>query len=110
MAQAIYQTISTSTNSGDGLVLPDWQQSPFNLSYAVLLVGAATATFTVQYTLDDINNAAITPIWVADPTNGSAQTANAGGSYSFPIRGLRVNVSALSGTLRLAVIQGSSAR
>ena len=109
--QAVYRTISTHTNSSDALVIVDWQQSPFNLSYAVELPAGVTATYTVQYTLDDVNDASFTPIWIPDPTNGNATTTSAAGSYSFAIRALRVNCSALAGgTARLAILQGSSAR
>lgn len=111
MAQAIYRPITTHTGTADGLVVVDWQQSPFGLSYAVEVPGAVTTSYTIQYTLDDVDDPLVT--WLPDPTNASAQTGTVGGSYTFPIRGLRVNVSALSGgtaAIRLAVLQGSSAR
>lgn len=114
MANASYTPISAT---GTYYYLPDWMQSPFNLSYALELAAAATATYTVSYTLDDVNlandqygAAAWTPIWLPDPTNGNATSVSAGGYYSFSIRGLRVIVSALTGTARLAVIQGMSSR
>lgn len=109
--QAIYRPISTHTGTADALVVVDWQQSPFNMSYVVELPEGVTATYTVQYTLDDVNDASFTPIWLPDPTNGNATSTSAGGSYSFPIRALQVNVTALAGgNARLALIQGSSAR
>lgn len=109
--QAIYRTISTHTGSGDALIPVDWQQSPFNLAYAVELPSGVTATFTVQWTLDDVNDSAFTPVWFPDPTNGSSQTTSVSGVYTTPIRAIQVNCSALSGgNARLAVIQGGSAR
>ncbi len=87
----------------------DHLQSPFNASYAVVLVGA-TATFGVQFTLDDPNNANVTPVWFNDATNGTGVTASAVGNYTFPVRALRLNVAALSGgTIRFVVLQGSTA-
>jgi hypothetical protein len=106
------------TATGTFSFWPDWIQSPFNLSYAVEFAAGTSGTYTVSYTLDDPNEqidrygaVAWTPIWLADPTNGAVQTASAGGYYTFPIRGLRVIVSALSGgNARFAVLQGQSSR
>jgi hypothetical protein len=83
-----------------------------NLTYAVELAAGTTGTYTLQYTLDDPNDATWTPVWLTDPTNGVAQTASAGGFYDFRIRGLRVVFSALGGTAsaRLAVLPGLSPR
>ena len=102
---------------------PDWQQSPFDLSYVVEVPSGVTISYTVQYSLDDASggdpsfNQGWTPLFVADPTNGTAQTATAHGSYGvgFAIRCLQVIVASISGVTasnppRLAVIQGGSAR
>lgn len=112
----IYRNITTHTGTGDAIVPVDEQQSPFHLSYAVEVPNGVTTSYTIQYTLDDVSGA-VTPTWFADPTNGSAQTGSVAGFYNLvtagPIRALQVNVSALSGgtaTIRLAVIQGSTAR
>jgi hypothetical protein len=106
------------TATGTFAFYPDWIQSPFNLSYAVELAAGTSATYTMSYTLDDVNqqidhygSAAWTPIWLPDLTLGGTTTVSAGGYYSFPIRGLRVVVSALSGgNARFAVLQGQSSR
>ncbi len=113
MANPIYQTITTHTNSSDGLKLIDRAQSPFNVSWAVEVPAGVTTSYTVQYTLDDVNDAAWTPVWFPDPINSTAQTASVAGNYLSPITAIRVNVSALSGgtaLIRLAILQGSSAR
>ena len=91
-------------------------QSPFDMSYAVEFAAGTTGSFTVNYTLDDPNplpgsaNANWTPIWIPDPTNGTAKTVTAAGSYTTPIRGLQVVFSALSGSVLLAFVQGMSSR
>lgn len=98
------------TATGTFATYLDTVQSPFNLSYAVAFAAATTGTYTVSYTLDDPNDLSWTPVWIADPTNGAAQTATQGGSYSFPIRGLRVIFSALGGasSVRFVIIQGTT--
>lgn len=91
---------------------PDWMQSRFGLSYAVEKGASATGSYVVNYTLDDPNDLTWTPIWIADPTNGTAQTTTQGGFYSSPVRGLQFIFSAVGGTggWRIVVLQGMSAR
>lgn len=107
MANPAYIPIAAT---GTYVYYTDFFQSPFNLSYVVEFAAGTTGSYTVNYTLDDPNDPTWTPIWVADPTNGTAQTATKGGSYSVPIRGLQVIFSALGGTAvaRLAVLQGTT--
>lgn len=109
MPNPSYTAITTASTT---TVYPDFMQSPFNLSYAVEFAAGTTGTYTVAYTLDDPNDTSWTPIWIADPTNPLAQTASAGGYFSFPIRGLQVIFSVIAGTAsaRLAVLQGMSSR
>lgn len=107
MSNPTYIPITATGTYGTYL---DTVQSPFNLSYAVEFAAGTTGTYTVSYTLDDPNDLSWTPVWVADPTNGSAQTATQVGYYTFPIRGLRVIFSALGGTgiARFAILQGTT--
>jgi hypothetical protein len=104
------------TATGTTNIWLDNFQSPFNMAYAVEFAAGTTGSFTVNFTLDDPNplpgsiNAGWTPIWIADPTNGTAKTATAAGSYVTPIRGLQVIFSAISGSAMLAVVQGMSSR
>ena len=110
---AFNQAITTHATASDGLYVADWLQSPFGLTYQVDVPAGVTTSFIVQWTLADPNDATVTPVWVADVTNGTAKTASVAGSYSFPVRALRVSVSALSAgvaTIYFRVIQGSSAR
>jgi len=109
MANPIYVPI---TATGTFAKYLDFMQSPASISYAVEFAAGTTGTFTVSYTLDDPNDTTWTPIWIADPVNGSAQTSSVGGVYVGPIRGLRVIFSALGGSnsARFAILQGMSAR
>jgi len=65
------------------------------VSYAVSLTGSAT--YTVQHSLDGIT--------YFDNTDNSAQTVAKDGNYVFPVRDVRVNVTAGAGTARLHVRQ-----
>jgi hypothetical protein len=108
MARPISHTISATTT---GLVVPvDDQQSPVCLRWFVNLAAAATISYTVQYTGDDVNDATWTPIWISDSVAGTAQTTSISNGYTTPIMALRIVVTAITGTARFVVLQGSSAR
>lgn len=86
--------------------LPDSQQSPFNASFAVIVLG--TATYGVEYTLDDVNNSAITPAWFSDANLPAGQTANGVTNFMFPVQGVRVNIAAIGGAgVRIVGLQGT---
>lgn len=65
------------------------------VSYAVALTGSAT--YTVQHSLDGIT--------YFDNTDNAGQTTAQDGNYVFPVRDVRVNVTAGSGTATLHVRQ-----
>lgn len=113
MAKASYTLI---TAPGTYPVWLDYLTAPPNTSYAVEFAAAATGSYTVQFTLDDPNpgvgepNVGWTPIWIADALLGTAQTATGSNYTQFPIRGVRVIFSAISGSAMFVVLQGMSAR
>lgn len=104
MGAPVYQSI-TATGTGTPVTV-DWTLTPPNLSFAVDLAGAATGTFTVQYTLMDVNGTN-TPVWHNDATLVNA-TTNLVGNYVFPVRAVRLITSSLSanGTGVFSVLQG----
>ena len=65
------------------------------ISYAVSLSGSAT--YTVQHSLDGIT--------FFDNSDNTAQTTAQDGNYIFPVRSIRINVTAGSGTATLHVRQ-----
>ena len=65
------------------------------ISYGVSLSGSAT--YTVQHSLDGIT--------YFDNTDNSAQTTAKDGNYIFPVRDIRINVTAGAGTATLHVRQ-----
>jgi len=101
--------VQTSTTTGAKTpCLVDNQQSPFNLSVGVILNAGATATYGVEFTMDDVNNPAITPVWLPDANLPAGQAANGVTNYMFPVMGIRVNIAAVTGAgLRFIVLQGT---
>jgi|SRR5882724_3385857 len=97
--------ISTTTGAKTPCLV-DNQQSPFNASVGVIVVG--TATYGVEFTMDDVNNPAITPVWLPDANLPAGQTANGVTNYMFPVMGIRINIAAITGAgLRFIVLQGT---
>ena len=65
------------------------------ISYGVVVTG--TVTYTVQHSLDDTT--------FFDNLDNAAQTTSKDGNYVFPVRNVRVNVTAGAGTATLHVRQ-----
>lgn len=99
------KTIS-KTGTGTTAWYPvDRAQNPFNASVSVVVNG--TVTYDVEHTFDDIFNSAVTPVAFKHATL-VAQTANGNSNYAFPVRAVRLNNTAGTGTTSLTWIQGNS--
>ncbi len=97
-------TSKTGTGASSVLVL-DHYRNPFNVGLAVVVSG--TVTYTVQHTFDDVLDASVTPTWFSHEQL-AGQVAAADGNYAFPVRGIRLNVTAGTGTATLTAIQAGS--
>lgn len=86
---------------------------PFNVSWAFEII-TSTATFQVQYTLDNLNAAIdglttnTTVTWLTDVNSGTTASATMAGNYAFPVTALRAQISSCGTTFigQFAVIQG----
>lgn len=100
----VVEVVSGVANSA---VVPlDHRAQFFNVGIECLV--SATATYNVQWTMDDIYNTSITPTWFTLPSPFSAATANAIGGLTTPASALRLNVTASTGTVTMTVLQSSS--
>ena len=92
------------TGVGQSAVVPtDYMQiSP---SVGVGAVVSGTVTYNVEHTYSDVLDPTVTPVWFVAPEL-SAQTTSKDGVYVGPIRGLRVNVTAGTGSVTMTVLQG----
>lgn len=96
----------TLTATGTSNWIPmDFRQAPFNVGIGVK-INSGTATYTVEHTFDDVYDSAVTP--VAFSNSGiTAQTTNKDGNYAFPVRAVRLNVTAgTSPNVTMTLIQG----
>lgn len=96
----------TITGTGVSSVMPpDQYISPFNVSLGATVTG--TVTYTVQYTFDDVFAKGYSPAsgnWVDHPSL-TAQTTTKDSNIAYPVSGIRLNVTAGTGTVRLVITQ-----
>ena len=99
--------VISKTGTGSSSVAPlDTYRNPFNVGIGVVVSG--TVNYTIQHTFDDIQDAAVTPVWFSHPTLASL-SANSDGNYAFPVRGVKVLVNSGAGTATATIIQAGMA-
>lgn len=94
----------------------DWMMSPFDTTVTVIIPAGSTATYTLQYTQDNLNAVppsttftVATANWVNDP-NMNAATTTTQVSLNTPYMFGRLNVTAITGSILLRVVQGLGVR
>ena len=99
-------TTLSVTGVGNSVVYPtDHYQTPFNVALGAVVTG--TATYTIQYTFDDVYATGYTPAagtWTNHPTM-TAKTATADSNIAYPVTGIRLAVTAGTGKVALTIIQ-----
>ena len=94
------QTVSqTGVGSSNNIVI-NTNVTPVNVGFGVIVSG--TVTYTVQHTFDDPATGFST--WFSHPTVVD-ETTNQDGNYAFPVTGVKLLVTAGSGTATLKLIQ-----
>lgn len=84
-------------------VVIDHLAENFAVGFGVVRTG--DCTYKVQHTFDDIFNPSVTPTWF-DHASVTGKTANSDGNYAFPVRGIRVAITAgTTGTAVMTVLQ-----
>jgi hypothetical protein len=98
--------IHTASASGaDTTLLVDYADTYFAIGFGCVISAGASLTYKVQHTFDDPNTVA-SPTWFDHPYV-TGQTANKDGNYAFPIRAMRLNVTAYtSGSVTLTALMG----
>lgn len=95
-----------ATVSGIGVSVPyacDCLRPYFNIGYGTVI--SATATYSIQFTFSDItadNYNPATDNWFTVVASGSVAVS---GSHQIPCRGMRLNVSANTGTVTVYLQQ-----
>ena len=96
--------IFSITVTGQTAWIPlDYKQSPFNVGFGVVVNG--TVTYDIEHTFDDVFDTAVTPTAFKHATL-VAQTTNKDGNYIVPIRAIRINNTAGTGSTTVTLLQG----
>lgn len=87
-----------SSTAGFDTFLPDYNVAPFALGLGVT---SSNNTYNVEHTFDNLASpstlASTSATWFLHSTL-AALSSNANGNYAFPVRGIRLNVTAGSST------------
>lgn len=94
------QTQSQTGVGSSGAIVVNTNVSPVNIGFGVLVTG--TVTYTVQHTFDDPAVGFTT--WFSHPTVVD-ETTNQDGNYAFPVTGVKLLVTAGTGTATLKLVQ-----
>lgn len=99
------RVVQTVTGVANSPAIPlDHRAQVFNVGIEVTV--SATATYNVQWTMDDIYSST-PPTWFTLPAPFSAATANAIGGLTTPASAIRLNVTASTGSATITVLQAS---
>jgi len=99
-------SITVSSIAASQWIPVDYRQAPFSIGFGAK-INSGTATYTVQHTFDNVLDPTVTPVAFNHPTVAAA-TANADGNYAFPVRAIRLNVTAgASPNVTLTILQGN---
>lgn len=97
--------ITVSAVTASAWLPVDYKQDPMNLSVGCVVV-SGTATYSVEYTYDDIFDTTVTPVAFSLSTI-TAQTTSKDGAINLPVRAIRLNVTAgISPVVTMTMIQG----
>lgn len=101
--------IRSVTGVGTSAVhVPDTFQTPFNIGLGCVVTG--TVTFSVEHTFEDVFSPTFNPAtatWFAN-SGLSSKSANADGNYAYPVNGIRLNVTAGTGSVTLYILQAGA--
>lgn len=97
--------IRSISKTGTGQTSPfpvNWRGGAGGFQIGLGAVVSGSVTYTVQHCFDNIL-AGATPTWF-DHDFLAAKTTNDDGNYAFPITGIRLNVTAGTGTVTLTIV------
>ncbi len=101
----MYATKTVSSQTTSAWIPMDDNQAAFNASVAVTVSG--TLTYSVEFTLDNVQDPTITP--AAFLTTLTGATTSQSLAVHYPVKAFRLNVTAFtSGSAIITVLQGSS--
>jgi hypothetical protein len=112
-------TTRTHTQTFDSASVVNGPQEPINLesllvsatTLAVLLGDGSSATYSVEYTMDDVNAAdvlgipVVPVVWFTSEEFPDGSAASKYASFHYPIQFARINIETLVGDLQFKALQ-----
>lgn len=96
----------TVTGVGTSPIVPmDFRAQNFNVGFGCEITG--TATYSVQHTFDDVYTIPSGNVVWFNHAFVNAATTNQDGNYAFPIRAMRLNVTASTGSVTINILSSS---
>lgn len=99
-------TISKTGAGSSTIYAVDYFRCPVNVGIQAVLSGVAT--YTVEYTLDDITSStfnAATATWTGATTDLTGASASKNGLLTVPCRGIRLTIASGAGTVTVTLCQ-----
>lgn len=99
-------TISKTGAGSSSIYAVDYFKCPVNVGIQAVLTGVAT--YTVEYTLDDILDPAFnaaTATWTGATADLTGASASKNGLLTVPSRGIRVTIASGAGTVTVTLCQ-----
>lgn len=101
-------TVGSGDEGATQTIPTDWRENPFELAIAVILTSGATLTYAAQHTLDDVQDSSSALNWLTND-GLTGKTASDDGNVAFPVRGVRLIITAFTdGTATATFIQSGS--
>lgn len=111
MRNPAHQTFSAASVTPGPQTPLNMDYLPLGVSFLGVAIVSGSAEFSVEFTLDDINNlGGKDPFWftLSDIAAGTNVTKYA--SVSFPIAFVRLNLTAITGNVQFIVAQSGTSR
>jgi|SanBayMetagenome_1026888.scaffolds.fasta_scaffold11551_5 hypothetical protein len=99
-------TISKTGTGSSSIYAVDYFRCPVNVGIQAVLSG--TATYTVEYTLDDITSdsfSASTATWTGATADLTGASASKNGLLTVPCRGIRLTIASGTGSVVATICQ-----
>jgi hypothetical protein len=98
-------SITVSSAASSAWIPVNYRQNSFLVGVGVV-VPSGTLTYKVQHTYDDIFDSSVTPV-AFDHATITGKSANFEGSYTSPVRAIRLTVTAYTdGSAVMTLLQG----
>lgn len=110
MADPSRQNFSAATTTLGPQQAKNLDLLPLTATTVAVAVASGTAAYSVEVTLDDINDPNVTPIWFTLTDFPVGSSASKYGSFINPWAWIRLNIAALTGNVSFYVSQSFDTR